>query len=257
MKQYTGWMEFKNRMKEEAGVTNASEIASACGVSTYTLDSLFNNRAPDVPKNKRGKIDRWIKKVTNGKLKLSDFTVDVKEALGNITEEEVKDAQHKQAVEDEQKNRFNVSTKMPHDFDVVSFASALSQYPSAGEEDLSKKYDYDVPSLIRKEEIRKEKLEMDRHDEVDGWKEESLDEFFASLDRYRSGLGKLAKKEIDRIQMLVLSSFDLAGRPDGQHYARQLEYVYIMGIERGWQEAQEDHAEVLRHLLQETYKGAK
>ena len=99
--------------------------------------------------------------------------------------------------------------------------------------------------------------------EVDGWKEESLEEFFASLDRYKPGLGALAKKEIDRIQMLVLSSyvyhssFDLDGRPDGQHYARQLEYVYIMGIERGWNEAQGEHAEVLRHLLQETYKGAQ
>ena len=251
MKEYTGWRNFKSVIRKETGLNSASEISEGSGVSKYALDTLFNNRDRDVSRKVRAKIDRWVKKVTNGKYKLSDFTIDTsraafQEAVGNITEEEVKEAQHKQALEDEQKNRFN---------HISPDAVNLFEIPTGDE--LASASGWDVPTLIRRENERKDKLEMDRHQEVDGWKEESLEEFFASLDRYRSGLGKLAKKEIDRIQMLVLSNFDLDGRPDGQHYARQLEYVYIMGIERGWQEAQEDHAEVLRNLLQETYKGAK
>ena len=92
--------------------------------------------------------------------------------------------------------------------------------------------DYDTPTLLRQE---------DKH------KEETLDEFFQSLDRYKPGLSEIAKRETDRINTLSLPHFITDDK--------KLRYAYLAGLERGWHEARAEHLEVLRDLLKGKIDG--
>jgi transcriptional regulator with XRE-family HTH domain len=205
MDTYVGWKQVARELKQETGLSGINAIAEASGVSKYTLDSIFNNRTRTRQnltgdKNRR-KLDKWLKKTTDGKLSIKSFVEPSPKK--KFTAPKHNEDAHKKANEH---------------YDQV-LAEAQEEQFNTGE---TEPESYDTPTLLRQEPKRKGT---------------TLDEFFQSLDRYKPGLSEIAKEETDRINTLSLPHFItddkklryayLAGLERGWHEARA-EHIEVL-----------------------------
>ena len=220
MDTYVGWKPAARELKQETGLSGINAISEASGVSVYTLDSLFNNRTRIRPNaigdKNRSKLDKWLKKTTDGKLSIKSFVAKEQEPSPKkkfIAPKHNEDA-HKKANEH---------------YDQV-LAEAQGEQFNTGEPEPES---YDTPTLLRQEPKRKGI---------------TLDEFFKSLDRLRPGLSEIAEKETERIKIL-------SNLPPYKKEFQEFQYGYLVGLERGWNEARAEHIEVLRDLLKGKIDG--